>query len=171
MASESPRQRVLEALAHIQPAHVPVDIGGSNVTTIVDTRYERLKAVLGVRVPTAYIGRRARQAAVDEETVERLGTCTRPLYLGKQDLACHQRGDGTAAPKRDFWAALTSWGAIDTHRVLLFGLVPDVREEVRRRIGDLAAGGGFVLAAVHDVRDDVPRDNLLAMADAAAAFG
>jgi uroporphyrinogen decarboxylase len=369
----TPRQRVLDALAHVQPSHVPVDIGGSNVTTVVDTAYERLKAVLGVEAPTAYISRRARQSSLDEATLERLGTCTRPVYLGTPDRAGHQRGDGTivdewgvgwraagghynpvesplagadlsgldayawpdpddtgryrdlaeqarrlredgryatvlslpvavvhlsqylrgydeylmdlvadpgfaedlmgrvmevymrivenavtavgdrvdavsfgddlgfqdrpmvrpevyrrlikphhaaiielikrvtgasvmfhtcgavrdlipdfieigvdalnpvqvsaagmgdtAALKRDFGADLAFWGAIDTQHVLPFGSTEDVREEVRRRIGDLAAGGGFVLAAVHDIQDDVPPENLLAMADAAAALG
>ena len=373
VASKTPRQRVLDALAHVQPSHVPVDIGGSNVTTVVDTAYERLKAVLGVQAPTAYISRRARQSSLDEATLERLGTCTRPVYLGKPDRAGHQRSDGTivdewgvgwraagghynpvenplagddlsalgryawpdpddpgryrdlsaqvercgldgryatvlslpvavvhmsqylrgfddylmdlvanpgyaedlmgrvmevylrivenalaavgrrvdvvsfgddvgfqdrpmvrpavyrrlikphhativarvkqvtgaavmfhtcgavrdlipdfidigvdalnpvqvaaagmgdtAALKRDFGAALTFWGAVDTQRVLPFGSAEDVRAEVRRRIDDLAAGGGFVLAAVHDIQDDVPPENLLAMADAAAAFG
>ena len=77
----------------------------------------------------------------------------------------------TAALKREFGADLAFWGAIDTQHVLPFGSTDDVREEVRRRIGDLAAGGGFVLAAVHDIQDDVPPENLLAMADAAAALG
>jgi uroporphyrinogen decarboxylase len=373
MPSESPRQQVLDALAHVRPAHVPVDIGGSNVTTMVDTAYERLKDHLGIRAPTAYISRRARQSALDEETLERLGTCTRPLFLGRPNEAGHVRDDGTivdewhvgwraagghyipvesplagadpgaldayawpdpddpgrylglaeqakrlrddgryasvlslnvavvhlsqylrgfdeylmdlvadpgfaedlmgrvmevylrivenavaavgdrvdvvsfgedlgfqdrpmvrpevyrrlikphhaaiiarikrvtgaavmfhscgavrdlipdfieigvdalnpvqvsavgmgdtAALKRDFGADLTFWGAIDTQHVLPFGSPADVREEVRRRIGDLAADGGFVLAAVHDIQADVPPENVLAMADAAAVLG
>jgi uroporphyrinogen decarboxylase len=46
-----------------------------------------------------------------------------------------------------------------------------VRAEVRRRIRDLAAGGGYVLAAVHNIQEDVPAENILTMADAAIEFG
>jgi uroporphyrinogen decarboxylase len=43
---------------------------------------------------------------------------------------------------------LTFWGGIDTQQVLPFGTPVEVKEEVRRRIEDLAPGGGFVLAVV-----------------------
>jgi uroporphyrinogen decarboxylase len=46
-----------------------------------------------------------------------------------------------------------------------------VREEVRRRITDLAPGGGFVLGAVHNIQAEVPVENVLAMVDAARVFG
>jgi uroporphyrinogen decarboxylase len=45
--------------------------------------------------------------------------------------------------------------------------VGDVTVEVRRRIRDLAPGGGFVLSAVHCIQPDVPPVNILAMAEAA----
>jgi uroporphyrinogen decarboxylase len=41
--------------------------------------------------------------------------------------------------------------------------VDDVRAEVRRRVTDLAPGGGFVFATVHNVQPNVPPENLLAM--------
>jgi uroporphyrinogen decarboxylase len=63
------------------------------------------------------------------------------------------------------------WGAIDTGRVLPMGSPQEVRSEVRRRIQDLAPGGGFVLAPVHNIQEDVPPQNILAMADAALEFG
>jgi uroporphyrinogen decarboxylase len=43
-----------------------------------------------------------------------------------------------------------------------------VRAEVRKRIRDLAAGGGYVLAAVHNMQEDIPPENILAMVDEAA---
>jgi len=46
-----------------------------------------------------------------------------------------------------------------------------VREEVRKRIADLAPGGGYVLGAVHNIQADVPVENVLAMLDAAREFG
>jgi uroporphyrinogen decarboxylase len=46
-----------------------------------------------------------------------------------------------------------------------------VRGEVRRRIRDLAPGGGYILAAVHCIQPDVPPENVLAMFDEAKVAG
>ena len=73
--------------------------------------------------------------------------------------------------KREFGDALAFWGAIDTHHVLPNGSPDDVREEVRRRIRDLGAGGGYVLSSVHNIQPDVPPENVVAMYAAAAALG
>ena len=35
----------------------------------------------------------------------------------------------------------------------------------------LAPGGGYMLAAVHTIMDEVPPENILAMVDAALEFG
>jgi uroporphyrinogen decarboxylase len=51
--------------------------------------------------------------------------------------------------------------------VLPRGSTGEVRREVVRRLDDLAAGGGYVLAPVHDVQPEVPAANLCAMFDAA----
>jgi uroporphyrinogen decarboxylase len=77
----------------------------------------------------------------------------------------------TAELKADFGDRLCFWGGIDTSHVLPTGSPQDVRAEVRQRIQDLAAGGGFVLAAVHNMQKDVPPENILAMVDAALEFG
>jgi len=77
----------------------------------------------------------------------------------------------TAKLKSRFGGKITFWGGIDTQRVLPFGSVGDVTVEVRRRIHDLAPGGGFVLSAVHCIQPDVPPENILAMADAAKRYG
>ena len=50
---------------------------------------------------------------------------------------------------------------------VLYALMPrgttaDVRAEVRRRIKDLAPGGGYVAAAVHCIQPDVPPENVIA---------
>jgi len=55
--------------------------------------------------------------------------------------------------------------------VLPRGTPGDVREEVRKRIADLAPGGGYVLGAVHNIQAEVPVENVLAMLDAAREFG
>jgi len=71
--------------------------------------------------------------------------------------------------KQEFGRDLTFWGGIDTHRVLPMGTQEEVREEVKRRIGDLAEGGGYVLCAVHNVQPEVPPENVVAMYEAALA--
>jgi uroporphyrinogen decarboxylase len=62
-------------------------------------------------------------------------------------------------------------GGIDTHRILPFGTVEDVRDEVRRVMQILGPGGGCMIGAVHTVMNDVPPENVLAMVDAVEEFG
>jgi uroporphyrinogen decarboxylase len=80
-------------------------------------------------------------------------------------------GMDTAQLKRTYGDGIGFWGAVDTMRVLPFGTPEDVRAEVRRRIRDLAPGGGYVLTAVHNIQPDVPAENIVAMYDAAREFG
>ncbi len=80
-------------------------------------------------------------------------------------------GHSLEAVKARYGDRLTFWGAIDTHQVLPYGTVEEVRAEVRRRIRELGAGGGYVLSSVHSILVDVPPENVLAMADAAQEFG
>jgi uroporphyrinogen decarboxylase len=46
-----------------------------------------------------------------------------------------------------------------------------VRAETRRRIEDLAPGGGFVFATVHNIQGNVPPENIMAMWDALQEYG
>ncbi len=73
--------------------------------------------------------------------------------------------------KREFGDRLCFCGGIDTQRVLPRGTLEEVREEVRRRIGELAPGGGYLLAAVHAIQPDVPPENVCAMFEAALSHG
>jgi len=74
--------------------------------------------------------------------------------------------------KREFGGELSFWGGgVDTQHVLPNGTPEEVRGEVKRRVDDLAPGGGFVFAAVHNVQVDVPAENLLAMRQALREFG
>ena len=76
-----------------------------------------------------------------------------------------------AGLKRRFGDNLVFCGGIDTHHVLPNGSPDEVRAEVRRVIGTLGAGGGYMLGAVHTVMGDVPPENVLAMVDAVEEFG
>ncbi|MHC4915831.1 MAG: uroporphyrinogen decarboxylase family protein, partial [Planctomycetota bacterium] len=88
-----------------------------------------------------------------------------PVQVGAADM-------DSARLKREFGKDICFWGGgCDTQRVLVSGTPEDVREEVRKRIGDLAPGGGFVFTQVHNVQPDVPPENLVAMLEAAREFG
>ncbi|KPJ50229.1 MAG: hypothetical protein AMJ38_02080 [Dehalococcoidia bacterium DG_22] len=70
----------------------------------------------------------------------------------------------TAELKRRYGQHLTFWGgACDSQRVLPFGTLAEVQEETRRRIADLAPGGGFVFAPIHNIQDDVSGEKTLAL--------
>lgn len=75
---------------------------------------------------------------------------------------CPGMGD-TARFKREYGRCLTVWGgSCDTQRVLPRGTVQEVRDETRRRIEDLAPGGGFIFAPIHVIQSGVPPENIIA---------
>jgi uroporphyrinogen decarboxylase len=77
----------------------------------------------------------------------------------------------TARLKREFGADLAFWGAINIQQTLTFGTPAEVRDEVRRRIEDLAPGGGLVLTPRWALRPEVPPANICAVYEAAAEYG
>jgi len=81
------------------------------------------------------------------------------------------RGMDTAELKRRFGNRIAFWGAIDSQKTLPFGSADAVRAEVRQRISDLAPGGGYILAGVHNLQPDIPPENIVAMYTEGAAFG
>jgi uroporphyrinogen decarboxylase len=88
-----------------------------------------------------------------------------PVHVAARDM-----GD-TARLKREFGNRLSFCGAIDTQQVLPHGTTDDVRREVRRRIKDLAPGGGYILASVHCIQPDVPPENVCALFEEAFTAG
>jgi uroporphyrinogen decarboxylase len=82
------------------------------------------------------------------------------------------RGMDTKKLKQEYGKDITFWGGgVDTQRVLPFGTPQQVGDEVRRRMDDLAPGGGFVFAAVHNIQAFVPPPNIVAAFDAALEYG
>ncbi len=74
--------------------------------------------------------------------------------------------------KRDFGKDLVFWGGgCDTQRVLPAGSREEIRREVRSRIDDLAPGGGFVFAPVHNIQADIRPESILALWEAWREFG
>ncbi|MGE4283160.1 MAG: uroporphyrinogen decarboxylase family protein [Clostridia bacterium] len=69
--------------------------------------------------------------------------------------------------KKDFGDSIVFWGAgVDSQKVLPTGTPEQVKDEVKRRIEELAPGGGFVFAPIHNIQSDVPQANLVAMWEA-----
>ncbi|UCF93023.1 MAG: hypothetical protein JSW39_02375 [Desulfobacterales bacterium] len=87
-----------------------------------------------------------------------------PVQVAAKDM-------DTQRLKAEFGAELTFWGAIDTQYVLPFGSPHDVEAEAKKRIADLAPGGGFVLTAVHNIQAGVRPANICKMYDTAMAYG
>lgn len=82
------------------------------------------------------------------------------------------RGMDTERLKEEYGRDIVFWGGgVDTQRVLPFGKPEEVRDEVKRRIDDLAPGGGFVFAAVHNIQALVPPENIGTAFETALEYG
>lgn len=86
------------------------------------------------------------------------------------DLKEHQ-GMDTKRLKEEFGKDISFWGGVDTQHVMPLGTSVEVADEVRRRIDDLAPGGGFVLAAVHNIQAFVPPENIVTAFETALEHG
>lgn len=73
--------------------------------------------------------------------------------------------------KKEFGRDITFWGGgCDTQTILSRGTPNYVRQEVRKRVADLAPGGGFVFCQVHNIQPDIPVENILAMYEELGTF-
>jgi uroporphyrinogen decarboxylase len=90
--------------------------------------------------------------------------------LNPVHVSCTDMGD-TARLKREFGNDIAFWGAIDTQSVLAFGTPDEVRDEVRRRIDDLAPGGGYVISSIQNIPNGTPSENVCALFETALEYG
>ena len=91
--------------------------------------------------------------------------------LNPWQVNCAGMGD-TRKFKRQYGSDLTIWGgSCDSQYVLPFGTPGQVRDETRRRIEDLAPGGGFVFAPIHVIQGDVPPENIMAWWETLQEYG
>ncbi len=80
-----------------------------------------------------------------------------PVQLSAADMNAEEL-------KREFGKDLVFWGGgIDTQKALPNFSPEEVKEATKRNIENLAPGGGFVFAPVHNVQADVPAENFFAM--------
>ena len=88
-------------------------------------------------------------------------------WFGYYLLAQDQSGD----LKQHFGRALAFDGGVDQMNVLVSGTPAMVRNEVRKRIDQLAPGGGYILGPSQVITRDIPLENLVAMFDSALEYG
>ncbi len=81
-------------------------------------------------------------------------------------------GMDTRRLKKEFGSDIVFWGGgVDTQHILPKGSREEVRDEVKRRIDDLAPGGGFVFTPVHNTQYDVPPENFMVMWETLQRYG
>jgi uroporphyrinogen decarboxylase len=90
--------------------------------------------------------------------------------LNPIQLTC--TGMEPSALKSKYGREISFWGGgVDTQSVLARGSAEEVRAEVRRRVSELAPGGGFVFTPVHNIQPGVPSANVVAAFDEARRSG
>ena len=81
-------------------------------------------------------------------------------------------GMDTRKFKKEFGKDLTIWGgSCDNQVIMPFGTPQQVRDETRRRIEDLAPGGGFIFAPIHVIQNGVPPENIMAWWETLQEYG
>jgi uroporphyrinogen decarboxylase len=83
----------------------------------------------------------------------------------------HLPGMDPVGLKRDFGKDLVFQGGVDVKNVLNHGTVEDVKQEVRLRMEQMGAGGGYILAPAHNFSNDIPLENMLAFFEAGQELG
>ena len=73
--------------------------------------------------------------------------------------------------KREFGKDLVFWGGGCDSKILSFGSVKEVEEEVKRNIDALGKDGGFVFAPILLITPEVPPENIIAMYKTAFEYG
>ena len=163
-----------EAGDHIDVIVVGDDLGSQESTLISPAMYRRMLKPLHVELFAAI--KQRTKAKIFYHSDGNIYSLLNDLIetgidlLNPVHVAAGAMGD-TARLKREFGDRLSFCGAIDTSWVLPRGTTGDVRAEVRRRIKDLAPGGGYILSAVHCIQPDVPPQNIIAMFDEAVTAG
>jgi uroporphyrinogen decarboxylase len=91
--------------------------------------------------------------------------------LNPLQLSAAGMGD-TKKLKSEFGDSLTFWGGgVDVQQVLPKASPKEIEDEVKKRIEDLAPGGGFVFAATQAIQPDTPPENIEAMWKALKQYG
>jgi uroporphyrinogen decarboxylase len=104
------RERVQTALAHQEPDRVPIDLGGTVVSTIAIPTYAALRRHLGLpEKPIETLEVVQQVARVDEDMLDRLGADVIPVFANLPDTpppVFTQGADGSVSFPDDFGALL-----------------------------------------------------------------
>ncbi len=93
--STTPRQRVLQALAHQQPDRAPRDLGGTTASGINIVAYKNLVSHLGLNEEVTLWSERVRLANISETVLQRFRSDTRPVIAGGSFGVGEPNPDGT----------------------------------------------------------------------------
>ena len=87
-----------------------------------------------------------------------------PVQISARDMDPHRL-------KQKYGSVLSFQGGIDTQRFLPRATPAEVEEEVRRMIGILGRGGGYLFTSCHSIQPDVSPEKIVALFDSAAKHG
>lgn len=73
--------------------------------------------------------------------------------------------------KMEFGNDIVFHGGLDTQAVLPFGNSETIKLAVSKLLGDMNKKGGYIFAAAHNIQDDVPPENVVAMFQLARKLG
>jgi uroporphyrinogen decarboxylase len=73
--------------------------------------------------------------------------------------------------KQQYGSRLSFHGMISTAGELAFGTPSQVEEAVRTTLETMMPGGGYALAPTHEIQDNSPTENVVAMYEAAQKYG
>jgi uroporphyrinogen decarboxylase len=82
----------------------------------------------------------------------------------------HANKMDTAVLKKEFGRDVCFQGGIDLQRAMI-GTVSDIEGEVKKRIGDLGRGGGYILSTANNIGRDIPIENVFKLYEYAKRFG
>jgi len=133
----------------------------------VKPRHNRLFSFIKSKAPNAYIFLHSCGSVYDivPDLIEAGVDILNPVQVSAAKM-------NTRKLKKEFGKDLVFWGGgVDTQKILPRGNVREVKDEVKKRIDDLAPGGGFVFATVHNIQDDVPPENIRIMWETLQKYG
>jgi hypothetical protein len=79
-------------------------------------------------------------------------------------VQCSAAGMEAQGLKKTYGDRLVFWGGgVDTQWTLPFGSADEVYQQVRERVRIFSTGGGFVFNTIHNIQQNVPVQNVLAM--------
>jgi len=90
-----------------------------------------------------------------------------------QPVQVSAKGMGdTKKLKKEFGKDLVFWGgSCDPQGILVKNDCDKVIEETKRRIEDLAPGGGFIFSPIHNIQPNTPPKNIIVMFNSAIEYG